>query len=380
MTTIGVPREAAGGERRVALVPSDVPRLRRIGLDVLVEAGAGAGAWHDDAAYEAAGATVTTHPLLYAGSDVIAGIGPPEDAGALRAGQLLVGLLAPRGRPALVRALAAAGVTAVSLDLLPRTLSRAQAMDALTSQASVAGYKAALVAADAYGGYLPMLMTAAGTTRPARVLVLGAGIAGLQAIATTRRLGAAVTGYDVREAACEDIASTGADVLRLGTPAATGEGGYARALTADEADRQQRALDEAVAGFDIVITTAQVPDGRPPVLVTAAALAALRPGSVVVDAAAGPHGGNVDGSRPGGTVRTDRGVTVIGAGNLAAQVPQAASAAYSRNLCALLAALIRDGVPALDPADEIHAAVVVTRDGEVVHPRVREALDQEVTS
>ena len=363
-TTIGVLKETAPGERRVALVPADVGRLRRDGLTVLVEHGAGQGAWHADADYAAVGAEIGDRDGVYATSDVLLCLTAPDDPDRLRAGQTLVGLLAPRVDRSLPERLAAAGVTAVSLDLLPRTLSRAQAMDALTSQANVAGYKAALLAADAYGGFLPMLVTAAGTARPARVLVLGAGIAGLQAISTARRLGALVSGYDVRDAARADIASTGAAVLTLDTPAGTGEGGYARRLTDDETTRQQRALNDAVGAFDIVITTAQVPGGRPPLLITA--LDAMRPGAVVVDMAASAHGGNVAGSRPGETVVTPGGVTVIGAGNLAARVPQAASAAYSRNVCALLAALLRDGSVVIDPDDEIHAAVVVTRNGHVL--------------
>ena len=380
MTTIGVIRETTRGERRVALIPADVGRLRRSGLEVIVESRAGAGAWHDDEAYLAAGAQVAGRSQVIEGSDVLLCLRPPDDLDTLRSGQILVGLLAPLADPRLPRRLADAGVTALSLDLLPRTLSRAQSMDALTSQANVAGYKAALVAADAYGGFLPMLVTAAGTVRPARVLVLGAGIAGLQAIATARRLGALVSGYDVREAAHDDIASTGATVLRLAAPAATGEGGYARRLTEDETAQQQRALDEAVSGFDIVITAAQVPGGRPPVLVTGDALAALRPGAVVVDLAAGEQGGNVAGSEPGKTIVTARGVTVIGAGDLAAQVPEAASAAYSRNVCALLAALVRDGATAIDPQDELHAAVLVTHQGRITHPRVAAAVAEEVSS
>ncbi|MEV6495684.1 NAD(P) transhydrogenase subunit alpha, partial [Actinoplanes sp. NPDC051633] len=254
MTTIGVLRETVPGDRRVALVPADVGRLRQAGLDVLVESEAGAGAWHDDAAYTAAGAEIADRGRVYAKSDVLLCVSTPADLDELRAGQTLIGLLTDRPP-------VPAGVTAVSFHLIPRTLSRAQAMDALTSQANVAGYKAALVAADAYAGFLPMLVTAAGTTRPARVLVLGAGIAGLQALATARRLGAIVTGYDVREAARGDIASTGAAVLTLETPAATGDGGYARRLSADETALQQQALNAAIAGFDNVITTAQGPGG-----------------------------------------------------------------------------------------------------------------------
>ncbi|MEV6630238.1 NAD(P) transhydrogenase subunit alpha [Actinoplanes sp. NPDC051470] len=342
MTTIGVIRETAPGERRVALVPADVGRLRGAGHEVVVETGAGAGAWHRDEAYAAAGARVAGRAQVYADSDIVLCLRPPDDLDALHSGQTLIGLLGPLDDPGAPQRLAAAGVTALSLDRLPRTLSRAQAMDALTSQANVAGYKAALLAADAYGGFLPMLVTAAGTTRPARVLVLGAGIAGLQAIATARRLGAVVTGYDVRAAARADIASTGAAVLTLDAPAATGEGGYARRLTDEEAAEQRRALDEAVAGFDIVITAAQVFGGRPPLLVTASAIAELRPGAVVVDV-----GGNVaDASSPG--------VTIVRAPDLAARVPEAASAAYSRNVCALLATL------PIDPADEVHAALLIS--------------------
>ena len=375
--TVGVVRQDDVGERRVALVPESVARLAALGLGTVVQAGAGAAAWFLDAEYAAAGGTVVPGPAVYEQADVVVCVGPPDPA-PLRKGQLLLGLLQPLLDPGLARALAEAGVIAVSLDGLPRTLSRAQSMDALTSQANVAGYKAAVLAADLYGGYFPMLMTAAGTVRPASVLVLGAGVAGLQAIGTARRLGAVVTGYDVREAARADIASTGANVLELATgadTAATGDGGYARALSADEAARQQDAMTAAVARFDVVITTAQVPGRTPPVLVDAAALAAMRPGSVVVDLAAGDLGGNVVGSVPERTVVTDGGVTVVGAGNLAATVPRAASTAYARNVVALLSHLVVDGRIALDPADEITAGVLVTRDGEVVHPAVRALLD-----
>jgi NAD(P) transhydrogenase subunit alpha len=373
--TVGVVRQDDVGERRVALVPESVARLAALGLGTVVQEGAGAAAWFPDAEYAAAGATVLPGQALYERADIVVCVHPPEGA-PLRAGQLLLGLLQPLLQPALARRLAEAKVSAVSLDGLPRTLSRAQSMDALTSQANVAGYKAAVLAADLYGGYFPMLMTAAGTVRPASVLVLGAGVAGLQAIGTARRLGAVVTGYDVREAARADIASTGASVLDLGADAsATGEGGYARALSAEESARQQDAMAAAVARFDVVITTAQVPGRTPPVLVTADALAAMRPGSVVVDLAASDLGGNVVGSAPERTMVTDAGVTVVGAGNLAAAVPRAASTAYARNVVALLSHLVADGRIVFDPADEITAGVLVTHDGEVVHPAVRELLN-----
>jgi len=373
--SLGVLRETAGGEHRVALTPDGVTRLRALGVAVLVESGAGQTAWYPDGEYTAAGATVTTREQIRADADILVCVQAPATAAGLRAGQVLVGLLQPLTDLALIRQLAQTKVTAISLDLLPRTLSRAQSMDALTSQANVAGYKAALVAADAYGGYFPMLMTAAGTTRPAQVLVIGAGVAGLQAIATARRLGALVTGYDVREAAHADITSTGAALLDLSATTASAAGGYARALTGQEAAAQQQALAAAVGHFDVIITTAQVPGRRPPLLVTADAVAALRPGSVIVDLAAGPLGGNVDGSAPGVTHVTGGGVTIIGAANLPAAVPRAASVAYSRNIAALLGHFIHDGAFAIPVDDEISAAVVITHDGDIVQATVRDAAE-----
>jgi NAD(P) transhydrogenase subunit alpha len=289
---------------------------------------------------------------------------------------VLIGLLAPLSDPRYAAALAARQVTAVSIDGIPRTLARAQAMDALTSQANIAGYKAVLVAANAFARYFPLLITAAGTARPAEVLVLGAGVAGLQAIGTARRLGAVVRAYDVRPAARGEIESLGASFVELRTgPDATGEGGYARALTPDEQRAQRAELGEHVARHDVVITTAQVPGRRPPLLVTEEAVKAMRPGSVVVDLAAGVDGGNVELSEPGRTVVTDNGVIVIGADNLPATMPTAASAAYSRNVSALLRHLLRHGAVAVDPADEIQAGVLVTDGGAVVHPATARLLE-----
>jgi NAD(P) transhydrogenase subunit alpha len=360
-TIVGVLRERAPNEHRVALVPDVVARLQSAGLDVLVETRAGADAWFDDDAYAAAGATVATRQEVYRDADIILCVQRPDDAlDGLHAGQALVGLLAPMEGPDQVRQWAERGVTAISLDLLPRTLSRAQSMDALTSQANIAGYRAAVLAAAKYGGFFPMLTTAAGTSRPAAVLVLGAGVAGLQAIGTARRLGAVVTAYDVRPDSKAEIESVGAKFLQLrAVTDAAGSGGYARALIADEQTRLQRELDEQIGHFDVVITTARVPGRRPPVLVTEEALKNLRPGSVVVDLAAGDLGGNVVGSVPDTTVVIDGGVTVIGAGNLPASMAPAASTAYARNLAALLTHLVRDGALTMDPADEIAAAVVV---------------------
>jgi NAD(P) transhydrogenase subunit alpha len=366
--TAGVVREADVDECRVALVPADVGRLRQAGLAVLVESGAGRRASYGDEAYAAAGAEVLPPADLYPRCDVVVCVTAP-DAGvlsSLRAGSVVVGLLGLRGDRDRLRALADRDLTAVSFDGLPRTVSRAQSMDALTSQANVAGYKAVLVAANAFPRLLPMQMTAAGTNRPARVLVLGAGVAGLQAMGTARRMGAMVSAYDVRPAAREEIASVGARFLDLGgTFGGATDGGYARELT----DEERRALPEAlaphVARADIVITTAQVPGRRPPLLVTDEAVKAMAAGSVVVDLAARADGGNVAVSRAGRTVTTDNGVTVIGAPNLPAAIPTAASEAYSRNVSALLRHLVPDGALRLDSSDEIQAGVVAVRDGRI---------------
>ena len=379
--TVGVVRERAPGEHRVALVPDAVSRLRTAGLDVLVAAGAGSEAWFTDRTYEAAGATVLPENEVTARADVLLCVGPPSEVTLLRSGQAVIGLLAPLSHPGLVRRLADRGVTAVSLDMVPRTLSRAQSMDALTSQANIAGYKAVLVAADTYGRYLPMLTTAAGTFKPAQVLVLGAGVAGLSAIGTARRLGALVTAYDIRPAARAEIESLGARFLEL-APVADGSGvdGYARELTQAERYAQQDAVDEQIARFDIVITTAQVPGRRPPVLVTARALARMRPGAVVVDLAASDLGGNVElpqAPRDGVSV-LDNGVTVIAAGDLPARMAPAASTAYARNIVASLGHLVRDGELVVDPADEIQAGVVITHRGEVVNHAVAATLDGRV--
>jgi NAD(P) transhydrogenase subunit alpha len=377
---VAVVKENAPGERRVALVPETVPRLIQAGLEVLVEKGAGDSAWFPDSAYAEAGATVATADELYAAAEVVLTVTRPDEGvlGRLRAGQAVIGMLAPLTDPHLVRVLAERGVTAVSLDGLPRTLSRAQGMDALSSQANVAGYKAVLVAAEAYARFFPLLITAAGTARPARLLVLGTGVAGLQAIGTARRLGAQVSGYDVRPASKGEVESLGATFIEL-TISAVGEGGYARELTAEERDAQQAELAGHIARHDVIITTAQVPGRRPPLLVTADAVAGMAPGSVIVDMGSSPLGGNVAGSEPGQAIVTANGVTVIGAENLAATVPTAASNAYSRNISALLLSLVSasdsgDSALKIDTTDEIQAGVVVAHGGEVVHPAVVKLL------
>nr|WP_269204975.1 Re/Si-specific NAD(P)(+) transhydrogenase subunit alpha [Motilibacter aurantiacus] len=371
--------EEPPGERRVALVPESVRRLSAAGHTVVVPPGAGAGAWIPDSAFSEAGATIGTAADGYAAADVVLTVAPPAPAlvAQLRAGQTLIGMLQPLTSPGLVRELADRGITAVSLDGLPRTLSRAQAMDALTSQASVAGYRAVIEAAHAYGRYLPLLITAAGTAKPAEVLVLGAGVAGLQAMATARRLGAVVRGYDIRPETRQEVASLGAEFLELqSVRAGSGEGGYARMLDDRELAAQQAELDGHIARHDIVITTAQVPGRRPPLLVRGAAVERMKAGSVVVDMAASEHGGNVEGSVAGRTVVTANGVTVIGADDLASRMAGSASAAYSRNITALLLHLTRDGTLAIDLTDEVQAGVVVTHDGTVVHPATAARLAQ----
>ena len=280
---VGVARETAAGERRVALVPEALGKLTAAGLEILVEAGAGAGAAIPDQAFTDAGARVVSTDELYAACDVILRVQKPAgpEVARLRSGQAVVGLLSPLLDPSLMETLASAGVTAVSLDAIPRTLSRAQTMDALSSQANVGGYKAVLIAANTYGRYFPLLTTAAGTAKPANVLILGIGVAGLQAIGTARRLGAVVSAYDVRPETAEQAESLGAKFVRLKTSIdATGAGGYARELTAEERAAQQAELNEVIANQDVVITTAQVPGRKPPVLVTADAVArhALRLG------------------------------------------------------------------------------------------------------
>jgi NAD(P) transhydrogenase subunit alpha len=368
---VAVLTETAPGERRVALVPEMVGRLNRAGLDVLVESGAGEAAWFGDAAYAEAGATIVTRPELVAAADIILTVTRPDDAllGALRPGQAVIGMLNPLADPALAARLAAKGVTAISLDGIPRTLSKTQPMDALSSQANIAGYKAALVAAATFGRFFPMLITAAGTARPAKVLVLGTGVAGLQAIGTAHRLGAVVSGYDVRPSSKTEVESLGATFIELTSAvSAAGEGGYARALTDGERQAQQAELIGHIARHDVVITTAQVPGRRPPLLLTEDAIKAMSAGSVVVDMGSGPLGGNVAGSVPGETVVTGNGVTVIGAANLAASMPTAASTAYARNVITLLLHMVADGALAIDPSDDIQAGVVITHGGSVIQP------------
>jgi len=374
---VGVARETAAGERRVALVPEALGKLTAAGLEILVEAGAGAGSAIPDQAFADAGAKVVSTDELYAAADVILRVQKPAGAevSKLRSGQAVVGLLSPLLDPPLMQTLAGAGVTAVSLDAIPRTLSRAQTMDALSSQANVGGYKAVLIAATTYGRYFPLLTTAAGTAKPANVLILGIGVAGLQAIGTARRLGAVVSAYDVRPETAEQAESLGAKFVRLRTSIdATGAGGYARELTAEERAAQQAELNEVIASQDVVITTAQVPGRKPPVLVTADAVRAMRPGSVIVDMAASSLGGNCELSKAGETVITDNAVTIVAPDNLPASMPTGASQFYARNISALLLNMVKDGALNLDFEEEVTKATVITHGGAVLSEAVQKLL------
>jgi NAD(P) transhydrogenase subunit alpha len=373
---VGALKETAPGEKRVALDPEVVARLVKDGREVVLEAGAGSAASFPDASYIKAGATIASRADVIATSDVLAAVRCPEGAvlDTLRSDQLLIGLLDPINNAAAIAKLATQRVTAVAFELLPRTVSRAQSMDALSSQSSAAGYRAAVVAAGAFDRYLPMMITASGTARPASVIVIGAGVAGLQAIATARRLGAVVTGYDVRADSREQVESLGAQFLTSSISAGAGEGGYARAMTAEEQAEQQAELAAALKSFDIIITTAKVPGRTPPLLVSAETLAALKPGSVCMDLAASDKGGNVAGSVDGERIVTDNGVVVVGAGELAADMPTSSSQMYARNVLAMIADLVKKDSVAFDLADEVQSAVVVCHAGEVTSAAVRSAL------
>jgi len=367
---VAVVKETGPAERRVALVPETVAKLRAGGHEVLVQTGAGAGAFFPDDAYSEAGASVVPADQL-AEADAVLMIGRPdaEQLGRLRSGQAVLGLFAPLADKELSAHLAETGATAISLDLIPRTLSRAQPMDALTSQANIAGYKAAVLAAATFGRFFPLLITAAGTARPAKVLVLGTGVAGLQAIGTSKRLGAVVSAYDVRPETRTEVESLGATFIELtSVGTASGEGGYARALTDEERAAQQAELADHIARHDVVITTAQVPGRRPPLLVTCEAMKSMAPGSVLVDMGASSLGGNVEGSVAGQTTVVENGITIIGADNLPSTMAAAASAMYARNISSLLLYMVKDGEFTVDLTDELVAGVVVAHDGKVVHP------------
>jgi NAD(P) transhydrogenase subunit alpha len=371
---IGVPKETAAGERRVALVPEVVSRLKAKGLEVVVQKGAGAEALLPDAAFSEAGARISADPAEVWKSDVVLTIAPPtsEQIRLLAPGSILIGFLAPLTSPQTTRALAEAKATAFAMEAIPR-ISRAQSMDALSSQSNVAGYRAALLGAEQMGRFYPMLMTAAGTIPPAKVLVLGVGVAGLQALATAKRLGARTTGYDVRPEVAEQVRSLGAQWLDLGVEA-SGEGGYARELTEEERARQQQALTDAIKGFDVVITTALVPGREAPKLVTAEAVEGMKPGSVIVDLA-GEAGGNSELTEPGQTVvRHD--VKIVSPLNLPASMAEHSSQLFARNVLALLDLFVaEDGSLKLDFDDEIVSGACIVRDGEIVHSAAKATVE-----
>jgi NAD(P) transhydrogenase subunit alpha len=363
---VGVPKESAEGERRVAVVPDVAKALQAKGIDVVVEAGAGAGSGHPDSQYTEAGASVGD-PW---GAEIVAHVAIPtaDEIGRLSSGQVLIGHLAPLTSAETNQALAQAGVTSFAMEAIPR-ITRAQSMDALSSQANVAGYAATLLAAREAGRFFPMMTTAAGTVAPAKVLVLGAGVAGLQAIATAKRLGAVVSGFDIRRAAWEQIKSLGGRPLELDfIPDAEDEGGYARPLTEEENEQVREALAENAKRQDVIITTAQIP-GRPaPTLITADAVRGMQPGSVIVDLAA-DSGGNCELSKPGETV-VENGVKVIGPSNLASAMATHASQLYAKNIENLLGLLVgEDGALNLDFDDEIIAGACITHEGTIRNER-----------
>src|SRR5215813_4465243 len=373
---VAVPRERARGERRVALTPDAVAALVKSGTEVLVEAGAGEGAFHADAAFEQAGARIATGPgAVYTGADVVLKVQKPtsDEVEQMREGSVLISFLQALASPDLVRILAARRITSFGMEGIPR-ISRAQKMDALSSQANIAGYKAVLIAAESLPKFFPMLMTAAGTVFAARVLVIGAGVAGLQAIATARRLGAQVWGYDVRPVVKEQVESLGAKFLEfdLGISDAEDAGGYARALSAEQSRRQQELLDEKMKEFDVVVTTALVP-GRPaPRLVPAETVAGMQAGSVIVDLAA-EAGGNCELTEPDQEV-VRHGVTIHGPTNLPATMPVHASQLYARNVTELLREFIKDGALALQFDDEVIKGACVTHGGTIVNEAVAATL------
>jgi len=361
---VAVSRETAPGERRVALVPETVAKLVKSGATVRVAKGAGERAAFPDGFYTQAGASIVDDPAaLVSDADVLVGVGRPDPAllAKLKPGAAVVGFLAPLGDPAYVDAIAKSGATAFAMEMIPR-ITRAQSMDALSSQNNIAGYKAVLIAATYLPKFFPMLTTAAGTIPPAKVLVLGAGVSGLQAIATARRLGAVVTGYDVRAAAREQVQSLGAAFLEFDVGDAEGSGGYAKELTAEQAEAQKRFMVENIGKNDVVITTALVPGKKAPVLVTDDAVAAMAPGSVIVDLAA-EAGGNCTQTVRDEIATSANGVTIVGTTNLPSTMPYHASQLFSRNVFALLSPMVEDGAFAPDFDDEVVKGACIARDG-----------------
>jgi len=377
---IGVPKETAEGERRVALVPEAVRKLTAAGgeesapaIEIVVERGAGSGAQIPDQRYEDAGAKLVDDAGAVYGSEVVVKVAPPnaDEIGRLKSGTVLIGFLQPLSAGETIRAIAQTGATSFALESVPR-ISRAQSMDALSSQANISGYRAALIGAQELGRFYPMLMTGAGTIRPATVLVLGAGVAGLQAIATARRLGAVVQGFDVRAAVKEQVESLGAKFLEFDLGGdLEGAGGYAKELTQEQQARQQELMAEAIGKVDVVITTALVPGRRAPILVTGQAVKLMKPGSVVVDLA-GEQGGNCELSEPGKTI-VAHDVKIAAPLNVPSTMAEDASQLYARNIEAVLGLMIKYGKLELDFEDEVIAGACITRDGEIVNEAAKQA-------
>lgn len=373
---VGIPREPRQGERRVALVPRDVGALRKLGAEVAVETGAGVSAYCLDEEYAEAGATVTSREDVCRDADLVLTVnGAPDTGRELKRGATLVGFLEPLDDPSGMNSMAQEGLSLLAVELIPR-ITRAQSMDALSSMAMIAGYKAVLLAAQHSPYIFPLMMTAAGTLTPAKVFVIGAGVAGLQAIATARRLGALVEGYDIRPEVKEQVESLGATfaVLDVGVERATGSGGYAAEQSKEYYRRQQEALAEHLSGVDVIVTTAAVPGRKAPMLLPSQITDRLRSGTVVVDLAA-ERGGNCALTVPGQVV-THNGVIVDGPVNLPASVPFHSSQMYSKNLVNLMAPFLKDGALQLDLEDEVVRGALVGHDGNLVHPGVREALSR----
>ncbi|MGA8277955.1 MAG: Re/Si-specific NAD(P)(+) transhydrogenase subunit alpha [Rhodanobacteraceae bacterium] len=371
--TVAVVRESVAGERRVALTPEIAKKLKTRGAGIVLQQGSGTAAYFADAAFVDV-EIVTDAASALARADVLLHVQPPslEEIALLREGATVIAHLQPHLSPERTRALRDRRITAFAMELLPR-ITRAQAMDVLSSQAAVSGYKAVLIAAAAAPKFFPMLTTAAGTIRPSKVLVIGAGVAGLQAIATARRLGAQVEGFDVRPETREQIASLGAKFLDLGVSAA-GSGGYARELTAEERAQQQQALADHLKGIDVVVTTAAVPGRKAPRIINAAMIAGMKPGAIIIDIAA-EGGGNCELTRAGETIVSDNGVSVIGPVNLPASVPVHASEMYARNLYNFLELSLADGALNLDWNDEVIAKTCLTHAGEIRHEATRQLVE-----
>ena len=368
---VAVPKESFSGERRVALDPLMADRFAKLGVEVLVEQGAGAGTYHGDEAYSSA--RVVDTDTLYKEADLLLKVQPPseEEIARLKEGAVVVGMMLPHKYPERVALMRDRKITAFAMELVPR-ISRAQSMDVLSSQAAVAGYKAALMAAERSGRFFPMLTTAAGTIRPAKVLVIGAGVAGLQAIATAKRLGAQVEGYDVRSATREQIQSLGAKFVDTGV-SAEGTGGYARELTDEEKQKQQAVLEKHIAAADVVITTAAIPGRASPRIISTAVVEQMKPGSVIIDLAA-EGGGNCEVTQPGEQIE-HQGVIVYGPLNVPSQLAVHASEMYAKNLLNFLTPMLQDGEFKPDWEDEVVSGSLLTHAGEIKHGPSREAVE-----